>query len=209
MAAWLAKSEGRDKLGRTVQYFARFLNGYLAEMVKKDASFKGAHEKAVALQGAFATARRTDRIGKELNSMPALVKALKAGDWPEVVHKVSLTTFLMIDRYAWLCQAKLVKQDHKPIIKRALKFLTLSWTIMLVRHIRTYLKLSSSLTNDAASAQKASEEITAKKWEIFKHILCVVQGVHISGMYEHHDMLAGVCGMYTSFDDAMKQYPKA
>ena len=55
---------------------------------------------------------------------------------------------------------------------------------------------------DAAKAHKEIEakanQVFSQKRDVLQYILQVLQGVHVSLIWEHHDVIAGVAGIITS-----------
>merc|ERR1719463_999908 len=96
------KAEGRDKLARFFQYFSRAIVGFVGMAAPTAGSQLATVEThARTAMSQLASARRTHRWCKEIPVIMSLPKCLTIADpldrTLELLQKVSLATFMMID----------------------------------------------------------------------------------------------------------------
>lgn len=198
------KSEGRDKLARTVQYGSRMMVGLTTLAGLEDPTIKLVNEKSGLMLSQLGLARRTHRWFKEIPVIQSIPASLKLKDPLEkamdFLQKVTLASFLIIDHYGWIKQIGLIKRG-KPTdtIWFGLKFFAVSNMVATVYNIYKLQKVDASKIEERAKLRTL----------IFKHAALSIQISHVSKLRESHDALAGFLGVITSFMDAKEQWPKA
>merc|ERR1712113_1264858 len=106
----------------------------------------------------------------------------------ELLQKVFLATFMIIDHIGWLKSVKILKGGKRAgtgTIQLGLKFFGASnflGAVLALKKIR-----------DTAEGEKGKKEKLVETW--FKHTLLVFQCLHLSRTYETHDAFVGVLGM--------------
>jgi len=216
----LTKSEGRDKLARTVQFAARMIVGLTQEFgnMKAGTRIYWVNETAMNLMKQLASARRAHRWCKELPVIQSILQSLPT-QIPaqlnlsssqildrvlDLVQKVSLSSFLIIDHIGWLKQIKLLsggKRAGTGTIQLGLKFFgAANFFAMLIQMKK--LADARSKEEESSSKQKTFAQ------NAFKHGLIVVQCLHLSRTYESHDAIVGFFGVISSFMDMLTQWPE-
>lgn len=208
--ALCTKAEGRDKVARLFQYAARAIVGLVGmAKPKSGSSLQSLESNARTAMVNLASARRTHRWCKEfpvIQSIPAVLKIANPLDMAlELMQKVSLATFMIIDHVGHMKQWKLIpggKRSGTGTIQLGLKFFCFSNVIAAIMQAK---KAALSLKNedDKSKAQRRKCMET-----MVKHLLLVLQTAHLSRMYESNDALVGVAGMITSTMDVMTQWPE-
>jgi len=209
----LAKSEGRDKVGRFCQYGCRMIVGLASlQTLKADTPLYLLHERAGNVMKQLASARRVHRWCKEFPVIQAIIASLPTEVprqicvrdvcWKtvELMQKVTLATFMICDHVGWLKQVKILKGGKRAgtgTIQLGLKFFGVANFLAAVLAVRT-----AQNEGDQAKRGKA-----IKTW--FKHLLLCGQCAHLSRTYESHDAFVGVLGMITSGMDVQAQWPEA
>lgn len=206
--ACCSKSEGRDKIARIAQYGCRTITG-LAQVIEPEAgsSLKAVSDKAPEVMKNLAMARRTHRWCKEF---PVIMSIPKSFEIPgtmdrilDLVQKVSLASFMIIDHIAWLKQVKVLKPGKRSApetVQLGLKCLFVSNAIAA---FVGWKKLNNT-TNDEKNAGKRQE----LKKGILRSLLCVIQNLHTSKLKEFHDLPVGLAGVASSYIDTMKVWPE-
>jgi len=205
------KAEGRDKLARFFQYAARALVG-LSSMAAPKAgsrlSLVEGHARTAMVN--LAGARRTHRWCKEFPVIKSIPKSLSIKDPVDrvldLLQKVSLATFMLIDHVGHMKQWKILpggKRAGAGTIQLGLKFFCFSNFIGALTQMKKFLALASSSSED-----RRRDEFTCLK-TAFKHLLLVLQTAHLSLLYQSHDALVGFAGMITSCMDLQAQWPAA
>jgi peroxin-11B len=116
---------GRDKLYRTIQYVSKFLAFYLA---KGDAlASKETIEKITKLGNAVGIARKLFRVGKPIDFLQTMIKALTIKDdvirWCTVGRAACLGSWLALDSIQWLHIVSVIKvSDFKSLQKNSARF---------------------------------------------------------------------------------------
>lgn len=207
VSALLAKSEGRDKAARLVQYLARLILGLTSGT--QSCILMKLNERAKSIMIALAAARRVHRWGKEFPVVQSISTALKTPDVVdrvlEVTQKVTLATFMMVDHVGWLKQLKVISHG-----KRAG-----SGTIQLGLSYFCYSNICSTLIQlkrlyqlERCSPKHNDDNRHSLYQNIMKHAFLVVQMAHLSRLYETSDATVGFLGVFTSFQDMMAQWPR-
>eukprot|EP00927_Polykrikos_kofoidii_P056917 TRINITY_DN51004_c0_g1_i1.p1 TRINITY_DN51004_c0_g1~~TRINITY_DN51004_c0_g1_i1.p1 ORF type:complete len:253 (-),score=39.74 TRINITY_DN51004_c0_g1_i1:151-855(-) len=206
------KAEGRDKLARVGQYAARFVFGVTTWMEPTTGSKLleiNTHAKSVMSQ--LASARRTHRWCKEFPVIQSIPKSFQIADPVdrilEVVQKVSLATFMIVDHFAFLKQLKILKGGKRAgtgTVQLGLRFFCLSNAVSAIIQAKKLYKIKVKADDDGKSA---TERYNCAK-TIFKHLLLVLQTAHLSLLYQTHDALVGFAGMISSYIDLMGQWPE-
>lgn len=200
-----SKSEGRDKVGRFVQYFARALVGFV-ELSGPSTDLKRLGELATNVMKQLASARRTHRWCKEFPVLQAIPKSLQIANpvdcFLETASKVALSTFLIIDHVAWLKQVQILKgkQNGTGTIQLGLKFFAWSNIFSFLLQLKKF--------NEASTGEKDKEKKGQAAKAAFKHALVTVQCLHLSTVYVTHNSLVGILGMITSYMDFSAQWPQ-
>mmetsp|Transcript_75939 Transcript_75939/g.146756 ORF Transcript_75939/g.146756 Transcript_75939/m.146756 type:complete len:247 (-) Transcript_75939:66-806(-) len=208
------KAEGRDKLARLFQYAARFIIG-LTALGKLQAGNRlyQINELAGNVMKNLSTARRTHRWCKEFpviknihQGLPAIIP--QPFDAPtfvdrslDMLQKVTLAFFLVIDHIGWLKQVKLLSGGRRAgtgTIQFGLKFFCASNALGAVLHLKRWR--DAQVSNDEGKQWKCLETM-------MKHMFLVIQTAHLSRSYETHDVLVGLCGIVTSGMDLKGQWP--
>jgi hypothetical protein len=212
--ALCTKSEGRDKLARFFQYAARTILGLIA-MKRPNAGTRLflLQEYAGNVMKQLAGARRTHRWCKEIpviqniiQSVPVSIsRPLAIPDLTdrvlELMQKVTLSTFLIIDHVGWLKQVKLLRGGKRAgtgTIQLGLTFFCASNLLGMLYQLK---KLHDARAEKGNSKQQKCTE------NALKHAMLVVQTAHLSRTYETHDALVGFLGMITSGMDVLAQLP--
>jgi len=208
------KSEGRDKLGRFVQYGCRTLIGLLSmRKLQAGSQFHLLHEQAGNVMKQLASARRCNRWCKEFPVIQQIIASLPTGipqsisissaveKSAELLQKLALATFMICDHIGWLKQVKILKGGKRAgtgTIQLGLKFFGASnflGAVLALKKIR-----------DTPEGEKGKKEKLVET--CFKHTLLVFQCLHLSRTYETHDAFVGVLGMITSAIDVRTQWPE-
>lgn len=217
----LSKSEGRDKLARFVQYFARTLVG-LAGMkaLKKGTALHKLNEQATNIMKQLAGARRTHRWCKEFPVIKGIVQDLPMqicaprDPWIfmdrvlDLLQKCTLASFLVIDHVGWLKQVKVLsggKRAGTGTIQLGLKFFCAS---NLAGALIQLKKLREAAAEERDGGEPRSCERAKCAKNALKHALLVLQTAHLSRLRETHDALVGAAGMATSAMDVLSQWPE-
>jgi len=206
--ALCTKAEGRDKVARFFQYTFRAIVGFSGMAAPKTGSSLHTLEgNARTAMTQLAGARRTHRWCKEFPVLQSIPKCLSIKDPVDMVielmQKVSLATFMMIDHVGHMKQWKILpggKRSGTGTIQLGLKFFCFSNFVAFLAQAKKFLKLSF------AEDDKSSEKMACIK-AAFKHLLIVLQTAHLSLLYQSHDALVGVAGAVTSSMDVMAQWP--
>lgn len=202
------KSEGRDKIARIAQYGCRTITGLaLVMQPEKGSAFKEIADKAPEVMKNLAMARRTHRWCKEFPVIQSIPKSLEIPGTLDrildLVQKVSLASFMIIDHIGWLKQVKVYnggKRTAAETIQLGLKCLFVSNSIAAIVGMQKLSKTS----NDEKDAKKRAD----LKKGIFRSLLCVIQNLHTSKLFEFHDLPVGLCGVASSYIDTMKVWPE-
>lgn len=209
------KSEGRDKLARFAQYAARALVGFItAARPVKGSQLYELNEQAGNVMKNLAMARRTHRWCKEfpviqgiLQGLPTIIpKQLTISSISDkaldLLQKVTLATFLVIDHIGWLKQMKILKGGRRAgtgTIQLGLTFFCASNFLGMLLQGKKALDLGDA-PDKKTQRRKCFENA-------MKHAFLVVQTAHLSRSYETHDGLVGILGMVTSAMDVFAQWP--
>lgn len=197
------KADGRDKLARFAQYGARAVFGFTVYVGPNSSeAIKEVSQCARNLMVQLAGARRAHRWCKEIPVIQGIPATLRIEDpmdrFLELLTKSSLATFMMIDHFAYLKQLRIVRgHGGSWTVRFGLKFFCFSNACAVIYNLK---KL--------AVAEKA-EERSKLKQNATKHGLLVVQCLHLTRLYETHDLFVGVLGMITSYMDLVPQWPQA
>jgi len=171
------------------------------------------NELASNIMKQLASARRAHRWCKEFpviksihQSLPAVVP--QPFNVPtfvdrslELMQKVTLSFFLVIDHIGWLKQVKLLSGGRRAgsgTIQFGLKFFCASNALGAALQLKRCR--DAQVNNDEGKQRKCLQ--TA-----MKHMFLVVQVAHLSRSYETHDALVGMLGMVTSGMDVLGQWP--
>jgi len=203
----LTKAEGRDKLARMFQYLSRTIVGsaaYLQPTAGTTLARLEGHARTVMVQ--LASARRTHRWCKEFPVIQGLPQCFKIADPVDrlfdLLQKASLAAFLMIDHIGMLKQWKILsggKRAGTGTIQLGLKIFTFCNVVGVMYQLKKI--------RDIGLEEEKRDQL-AKCWEAaVKHALIVVQTAHLSLLYPTHDLIVGVCGMFSSSIDVCAQLP--
>lgn len=212
---FISKAEARDKVGRMVQYFCRFLQGYLAHAPK--AFFLQPWLPVIAeLQTTLAWARRTNRWGKEMPHIPVLAEAVEKGDLLEATQRAVLITFLVQDHIYFLLKVGILKFESYSAIqwhRRNLRFITFSHVLnfsLCIRDIKRIMAKKdagdSKYTGSAQAEAKAAKDIYDNKRMMVRYALTFIQMLHVSSVKKMDDWYIGLMGVVSSYIDASKQW---
>mmetsp|Transcript_67623 Transcript_67623/g.188710 ORF Transcript_67623/g.188710 Transcript_67623/m.188710 type:complete len:241 (-) Transcript_67623:73-795(-) len=207
------KAEGRDKLARFFQYAGRLIFGITNKMTPTTGSRLSevnAHARTVMVQ--LAAARRTHRWCKEFPVIMGLPKSLEIANMfdriLDLLQKIPLATFMIIDHVGWLKQLKILKSGKRAgtgTIQLGLKFFCFSNFIAAIINTKKIVALQAKKETEdgkvAADTRKCMEAV-------FKHSLLVMQTAHLSLLYQTDDALVGFAGMITSLMDLMPHWPE-
>lgn len=199
----LAKAEGRDKLGRVVQYGTRAIVGFVSlANAPKGSALMELSERAEDVMKGLSSARRVNRWGKEipvLQQIPAVLRNKNIVDMVlELGAKVTLATFLINDHIAWLKNVKIIKSGRNS-----------------AAHVRFALRwfCVSNFLSAIINIKKLANEDESKRGNllqtILKHMLLVIQTAHLGKIRQTHDSFVGVCGVLSSCIDLKAQWPDA
>lgn len=212
---FISKSEARDKVGRIVQYFCRFLQGTIAHM--PETFFLTPYQKTIAeVQTTLAWARRTHRWGKEMPHIPVLAEAIGKGDILEAAQRMVLITFLVQDHIYWLLKVGILKFENYSAIqwhRRNLRFITLSHVLNFSLCVREVLKIQRLQDNKdpkysgtKEAMEKANKDIYDNKRMMLRYVLTFLQMLHVSQVKKMDDWYIGLMGCASSYIDASKQW---
>lgn len=159
---FISKAEARDKVGRVVQYFCRFLQGVCNHAAPT--FFLQPWKSTIAeVQTTLAWARRTNRWGKEMPHIPVFAEAIQKGDWLEAVQRAILISFLVQDHIYWLLKMGILKFEGYTAIqwhRRNLRFIMTSHVFNFMLCFREIRRLNDKLrrgrlgtTNNASAPQ--------------------------------------------------------
>lgn len=208
---FISKAEARDKTGRIVQYFCRFLQGFLGHMAP-EFWLQGWKPVIAEVQTTLAWARRTHRWGKELPHIPVLGQAIQSGDILEATQRAVLITFLIQDHIYWLLKVGILKfQNYTPIEwhRRNLRFITFSHVLnfsLCVREISRIRQKQQDPKTDNEAMKKADAAVYDNLKMMLKYVLTFIQMLHVSQVKKMDDWYIGLMGMMSSFIDASKQW---
>ncbi|CAE7227743.1 Pex11 [Symbiodinium natans] len=203
----LTKAEGRDKLARVFQYFSRAIVGSAAYLQPTAGTLLATLEgNARTVMVQLASARRTHRWCKEfpvIQSLPQCFKVVDPVDRLfELLQKASLAAFLMIDHIGMLKQWKILsggKRAGTGTIQLGLKIFTFCNIVGLLYQLKKI--------KDIGLEEEKRDQL-GKCWETaVKHALICVQTAHLSLLYPTHDLIVGVCGIFSSSLDVCAQLP--
>lgn len=211
---FLSKAEARDKTGRIVQYFCRFLQGLILHM---PSSALAPWKPVIAeLQTTLAWARRTHRWGKEMPHIPVLGQALADGDLLEMAQRSTLITFLIQDHIYFLLKVGILKFQNYTAVqwhRRNLRFITFSHVLNFSLAFREILRIKgkqqlkdSKYICSQESEDKAAKAIYENKRMMFRYVLTFIQMLSVSGVKAMDDTYIGLMGVVSSYIDASKQW---
>lgn len=212
---FLQKAEARDKVGRIVQYFCRFMNGTLAHLPAELAlqAYKPIFSE---VQTTLAWARRTHRWGKEMPHIPALGQAITSGDALEALQRGVLITFLVQDHIYWLLKVGILKFDnYKPVEwhRRNLRFINFSHVLNFALCVRDIRRIRAKqqekdpkYSGSKEAIAKADSEIFDNKKMMFRYVLTFIQMLHVSQIKKMDDWYIGLMGVVSASIDASKQW---
>lgn len=212
---FISKAEARDKVGRIVQYFCRFLQGAI---VHAGPGFFLSPYKPIAaeVQSTLAWARRTNRWGKEMPHIPALGDAISKGDVLEALQRAVLITFLVQDHVYWLLKVGILKfEKYTPIQwhRRNLRFITLSHVLNFSLCLRDIMRIKEKQTKFDRGTKEGQEALEKTNAEIFdnkkfmlRYVLTFIQMIHVSQVKVLDDWYIGLMGMASAFIDCTKQW---
>ncbi|CAE7356699.1 Pex11 [Symbiodinium necroappetens] len=209
---FISKAEARDKTGRIVQYFCRFLQGFLGHM--SEGFWLQAWKPVIAeVQTTLAWARRTHRWGKELPHIPALGKAIESGDILEAAQRAVLITFLIQDHIYWLLKVGILKFQNYTAIqwhRRNLRFITLSHVLnfsLCVRQVMNIRKKQQAMKpEDKDAIKQADKKVYDEMRMMVRYTLTFIQMLHVSQVKKMDDWYIGLMGVASSYIDASKQW---
>lgn len=208
---FISKAEARDKVGRIVQYFCRFLQGFLGHMAS-DFWLQPWKPVIAEVQTTLAWARRTHRWGKELPHIPGFGQAIQAGDILEASQRAVLITFLIQDHIYWLLKVGILKfQNYTPIQwhRRNLRFITFSHVLnfaLCVREISRIREKQKDPKTDNEAIKKADAAVYDQMRMMLRYALTFIQMLHVSQVKKMDDWYIGLMGMMSAYIDASKQW---
>lgn len=212
---FISKAEARDKVGRIVQYFCRFLQGALAHLPE---TFPLQPYKPIVaeVQTTLAWARRTNRWGKEMPHIPALGQAITNCDFLEIAQRSVLITFLVQDHVYWLLKTGIFKFQKYSAIqwhRRNLRFITLSHVLNFSLCVRDIWRIQAKqaakdakYSGSEEAEKKAEKDIYDNKRMMVRYTLTFFQMLHVSRVKEMDDWYVGLMGVMSSYIDASKQW---
>ncbi|CAE8585699.1 unnamed protein product [Polarella glacialis] len=212
---FLSKAEARDKLGRVVQFFCRFLQGACVHM---PASFPlQQHTKVIAeVQTTLDWARRTHRWGKAMPHIPVLGEAVNSGDVLEATQRAILITYFIQDRIYWLLKVGILKFESYSAVqwhRRNLRFITLSHVLNFSLCVRDVMRIreKQQLKDPKYSGTKEAEETAEKsiydnQRMMFRYVLTFAQMLHVSQVKQMDDWYVGLMGVVSSCIDVSRQW---
>lgn len=212
---FISKAEARDKTGRVVQYFCRFLQGAIAHM-PQSSPLHLIKPIVAEVQSTLAWARRTHRWGKEMPHVPVLGQAISKGDVLEAAQRMVLITFLVQDHVYWLLKVGILKFSNYSAIqwhRRNLRFITFSHVLNFslclreIREIRAKQLAGDPKYSGSTQSQRAAEsQIYDNKRMLVRYTLTFIQMLHVSQVKIMDDWYIGLMGMVSSYIDASKQW---
>lgn len=210
----LESTNGRDKLGKLLQYAARFCAWYLAKYNPQD---KASIAKAVGVQKGIASARKLTRLlkwwGMILKIQEAFAKKGLNHSVTEILRHLStfgLANYFFWDNLNWAISLGLIKGDAAKYGKwsmygwfAGLVFAIMADTIALVKAVKDHQKTKSDSSSPTASSGSCCGLLApavAQKFALTyaKNIgdLCVAtKGIQL---YEFSEGWLGICGMVAS-----------
>jgi len=215
---FLAKSDGRDKFGRAIQYGMRFLVGMSTLLMRSPVALTDhlrdrIHHNQIVyrnIQSNISDARRTHRWLKEVATirvLPAMCSNLLSKNWDhwklfDLLSKSFLSIFLTTDHLAWLRKVHVLHGDSKHLVRYNLRFLFLANFFAIIYHMRLYYKAGEEKDDEARR-----KKLSRIKYDGIRSALMCVQQAHNGELFETHDVVSGGCGVITSLYDASKQWP--
>jgi hypothetical protein len=211
---FLSKAEARDKVGRIVQYFCRFLQGVIEHA--PDSNLLPWKPAIAEIQTTLAWARRTHRWGKEMPHIPVLGQAICKGDVLEASQRAVLVTFLVQDHIYWLLKVGLLKFKSYTAVewhRRNLRFITFSHVLNFSLCVREIARIKAKqqdndpkYTGSEEALAKADNEIYDNKRMMFRYVLTFIQMLSVSQVRKMDDRMVGLMGCVSSYIDASKQW---
>jgi hypothetical protein len=215
----IAKSDGRDKLGRLVQYFLRFWLGYLRQL-EPSAALTDQIKLLSKIMATLGDSRRTNRWLKGISPMLALREGSAVrgerlwARWALAVgSKVTQFTFLSLDHTRWMQQHALVKGEQARTGVWAMRMLAL--THVLSGTLSGLRALEAARAAPGKEPEKAPPQgvdpgsLRKHMREVLKQLLCFLQAAHLGKLVETHDCFIGLCGVVTSLMDLQTLWPGA
>ncbi|PWN25243.1 peroxisomal biogenesis factor 11 [Jaminaea rosea] len=213
---------GRDKLYRTVQYFARFL----AWHQYRSGASKETVDRLTALKSSLALSRKLMRVGKWLEHLQAFVKALAIKD-PVVCglslsRQLSYALYLFHDTLQWVHGSKAYQfapATYSKIAKRAAQF----WALGLISSLlagayKTHVlrQRQALASRPRASAEKEAErkvelqqiakEKGAVRYQVVQDALDLANPGSSIGLFNFDDGFIGLAGTVTSLMGVYSQW---
>lgn len=195
----MGSAEFKDKLARMVQYGSRGLAAY-----GKDSYSKETLAKIKGVQGTLGDARRAFRFFKELTILQGLPKDLSEKNTEYLAltlgNKLALFLYFLTDHVLWLKKAGVmsaVKGEVAERTKVVMKWFTLAHLINVVLCVRKLQDMQRARGTDQFSQAKWDQSMTSA----VKSGLLVLQGIHVSGMFDTGDLTCGVAGVISSYMD--------
>lgn len=163
--------------------------------------------------------------GTALHIARIIIRA--SGKLFQVLSKMSVAAFFVLDHLKWLQMHRFVPGEWQKTGIRGLKMFTVGqafgwlYAVKTVMHERSNIKsLKMAATRKKAIGHEISEDdaqrlaeaktrLAAASRSTFKLTLTVIQGLHISKVYEGTgDMFAGSIGVLTSYMECCDLWPK-
>eukprot|EP00397_Hematodinium_sp_SG-2012_P050696 GEMP01059055.1.p1 GENE.GEMP01059055.1~~GEMP01059055.1.p1 ORF type:complete len:225 (+),score=31.65 GEMP01059055.1:120-794(+) len=215
LAIFLDKTQGRDKLGRMVQYFFRFLAGMCGILAQRDlsadaiSSILDVQIKFRSVQGMISDARRTNRWLKQIPivlKLPPMVRECleaKPWDWVNILSKAVLSTFHTLDHVAWLRKVKVIPGDAKATMRYNQRFLLAANALQAIYQAGLYYKHSEDPDDE-----RRKKKLRTIWMDSFRCLLMCVQSAHNGAIYETKEWICALSGVVTSAYDANKVWPR-
>jgi len=164
------KTEGRDKLCKSIQYASRFIKWSLE---KKNP------EAALRFNGLFVgmrDARKLFRLLKSVNEYHKILQILSKGAEDEIdyylqiLNRLFFAGYWFFDNLVILCTVKFLKHDAKKLNKTGMIFWFLALVVGLIQSIRMLIYLNHREIKILKSISEAKEEDLENKKKTLRTI---------------------------------------
>ncbi|KAA8494378.1 Peroxisomal membrane protein 11D [Porphyridium purpureum] len=149
-AAFLGKTNGRDKLFRLLQFLARLVRGTSGSV--------SVQQTALHVEMTLSSSRQTFRLFKFLNVLAAnMVYRVDHGALVDVIQSLAdlaIAMWFVLDNMSWLCKAKLfARGDAAQFSRRAGRF----WFLNSVLNVVVKLLMLRQLQEQAAESRAKAD----------------------------------------------------
>lgn len=195
-----AKTAGRDKIYRLIQYASKFISGSL------DMNNKDTIAKVKALESTLSIARKTYRLGKFIDMIQAALKCMNHKD-PVLKFLISTSHlcsagFLFYDSLSWAAKAKITTGDPK----KWSKYSTTLWMISsILKLLRDFYELQKIIQMRSCNSYHEKEVyLSIIKYDkrlivdFLKNLSDLIIAMQSSGNLSVSQSTVGLCGIVSS-----------